>query len=49
MTRLYEIKWSAFGVLEDVEAENEEEALEILEDELFGLDRDGLDYEIVEV
>lgn len=44
----FEIKWQAFGVL-TVDADDEAEAKELLDDELFGLDYDGLDYEIEEV
>lgn len=46
----YEIEWQTFGVLYDVEAKDEDEAKEILDDELFsGPLYDGLDYTITEV
>lgn len=45
----YEISWKVFGVLV-VEAEDEEDARDVLDDELFGgPDYDGLDYSIEEI
>lgn len=44
----YEIKWNAFGFFE-VDAEDEDEAVETLHWELSGTNWDGLDWEIEEI